>query len=270
MPAVNQSLVPYNPLGRPNYGDGTSYTNSMDACLAIAGQLTGALAVLPNSPAGMSVLVDTGYTLIATGGLIHNQDGASPTVVTLAAPGSNSYYAVIYYDEVSNSCGVTYGAISATPYIILPNNVYQKPLAYILIPSTATSITATMINDLRQMSFSRTLIKQYGSIGANQTVECFGARVVYVNIILTANITLTFQHLAAGAIVNIVFGSTGSFTLKVGITIPSETTITVQGISGAGGTTDLGVAGIAITSGLTICLQSAFFSSSIMQFSITG
>lgn len=270
MPAVNQSLIPYYPLGRPNYGDGTSYTNSMDASLAIGGQLAGALAVVPNSPAGMSVLVDTGFTFISTGGAIHNHNGSSPTVVSLAAPGSNSYYAIIYYNELFDSCGVVYGVSSATPIPILPDNVYQKPLAYIVIPSTATSITATMIKDLREMSFSKTLISQLGTLGTDYTLECFGARVVYIGLIISANISLTLNHLAAGAIVNISLASTGSFTLRVGVLLPSGTAITVQGISTSGSATDLGTTGVAITSGSIICLQSAFFSPSIMQFTVIG
>src|SRR6266403_5729257 len=98
MPQVAQSLYPYNPLGRANYGDGTSYTNSLDGALGIAGHMAGALSVTPVSPASMNIQVDTGYNLFREGstGVI---SGTTTATLLLASPGSLSYWGTVYYDK---------------------------------------------------------------------------------------------------------------------------------------------------------------------------
>jgi hypothetical protein len=229
MPAVNQSLVPYNPLGRPNYGDGTSYTNSIDAALAVAGQTGGSLAVVPNSPAAMNVLVDTGYNIQAEGAGVQLQAGNSPTLVSLVAPGSNSYYATIYYNKLTNACGVIYGTPGASPTPVCTDQVSQIPLALVLIASTATSITATNIKDIR-------LIWTYGvskviTLSGNLSIDCQWATYVDIAATITAASGVTLTNLRQGAHVSFYWlNSTGGIiATSLAATTPSGASIACIG-----------------------------------------
>jgi hypothetical protein len=259
MPAVNQSLVPYNPLGRPNYGDGTSYTNSIDAALAVAGQIGGALAVVPNSPAAMSVLVDAGYNLPQIGGTtpLFLNAGSSPVSVSLAAPGSNSYYATIYWDLSTNAAGVVYGATGTSPTPIMPDNLWQIPLAIVLITSTTTSIAATAIKDIRTC-VGGPLTKNLGTVTTNQTVNCYNATSVKVVVTVNTsfNVVLSLTNLRIGVPVYVRYNNTYSTALGLTIqaTTPSGVSYSVSGFT-VGAASNLSGASVSVTAG-TSCLLS--------------
>ncbi|SRR6266404_1004175 len=233
MPGVAQSLVPYNPLGRPNYGDGTSYTNSIDACLAIAGQTSGCLAVVPSSPAAMSVRVDSGFNIPHIGATdpYFFQSGGTPVTVPVVAPGANSYYACIYWDLQTGTAGVVYGPTSVTPVRTLPDNLWQLPLAFILIASTAVTITAININDARFLSASRALQAALGSISASPTVNCNGADRITINLnnTNTGGMTMFLTNYRIGTPLNIAFSNTSGVTVltKVQASTPSGANIPV-------------------------------------------
>jgi|SRR6267378_1727532 len=274
MPAVNQSLVPYNPLGRPNYGDGTSYTNSVDACLAISGQLAGALAVVPNSPAAMSVLVDIGYTIPRPGQTVPAwlNNGAAPQTVSLAAPGSNSYYATIYWNLLTATAGAIYGAPATSPTPIIPDGSYQVPLAFVLIASTDTTIIASKIVDARFVIPDKPLTASLGLVTTNQIVNCQGASIVHVNMVLNAYVTLTLNNLRYGVPIFITATNVNaaSVVLKLGATTPSGLTYAINGkIAGTNATpTDMAATGATLTTGDVILLIGSIVPGQAIMFAI--
>jgi hypothetical protein len=97
----------------------------------------------------MSVLVDVGYNYSKVGTGIINNGSASPQVVSLVAPGFNSYYATIYWDTVNATAGVSYGVPLITPAPYLPDDITLVPLAFVLIGNGTTSITASNVTDIR-------------------------------------------------------------------------------------------------------------------------
>lgn len=107
------------------------------------------LQVIPATPYALSVSVKPGrYNTGAQAFTL-----ASPTAVALAAPGSNSYYALIYADD-SGAIGVAYGAASGSP--AKPSLGAGLPLAYVLIHSTDTFVTESAITDIRPFLGGRT------------------------------------------------------------------------------------------------------------------
>jgi hypothetical protein len=234
MPAVNQSLVPYNPLGRPNYGDGTSYTNSIDAALAVGGQISGAYAVVPNSPAAMSVLVDGGYNSIVDSLGVYIQAGGPPTAVALVAPGTNSRYSTIYYDKSANTYGVVNGVSGVSPVPICTSTVAQIPLALVLVPSTATSITATMIYDIRNMlsrSIERSII-----LSTTISIDCQWTAAIDVFAQVTAAASIILSNLRDGTRISCHwFNNTGG-VLSIGLqgSQPNGTVYTCLGQTASG------------------------------------
>lgn len=233
MPAVPQSLVPYSPLGRPNYGDGTSYTNSIDACLAVGGQVSGSLAVVPSSPASMSVRVDTGFNVSQIGQAdpVYFNAGGALTSVALVVPGTNSYWACVYWDVSAATAGVVYGPSAVTPVRVYPDSVWQIPLAFVLIANTASTITAVNIYDARQWIANVNKSVNLGTIATNPTVNCNGATNVTIYVVSTnaAGVTIALTNLRYGVPVNIAIGNNSGSALltKVTATTPSGVVIPV-------------------------------------------
>ena len=209
----------------------------------IKAQTVGALCVYPNNPLGLSVLVDTGFTLFevgaAPGSAFVLQNGGSPATVTLAAPPSLSYYATIYWDQTINALGVLYSTVSATPAPLLPVSMYQIPLAVVLIANTTTQITAGLITDARKWwtfghaDFANTA---FGAGGA--TFNLAGATDVWIYIKITASGgTLALQNLRAGQKVSLqVLNSTaGALTMFANFTSPAGVLYNTQQVSRTGG-----------------------------------
>jgi hypothetical protein len=124
---------------------GNVYKGIIDANSAILSPF-GEFYVYPNSPFGMSVLVDDAFNFISPISGLVQQATASPAVVTLVAPtGTNPYLACIYWNSNNNS----YGAPAATPALQLPDYVSQIPLAAVEISPGQTTVTAANMIDLR-------------------------------------------------------------------------------------------------------------------------
>ena len=179
----------------------------------------------------MSVLVDPAFNLPQAGfaaPFLLNA-AASPVAVSLTAPGSNKYYATIYWDVQTQAPGVVYGASGTSPTPILPDKIWQVPLALVLIQSTDTTIQPTAIQDVRYWfdGLPLTLSVTYASAAAaNKTIECNGA--TEVNIFVASwtsgsgTITFTLNNLRVGVNVNIsIYNNSGNtITFKVVGTTP--------------------------------------------------
>lgn len=248
MPVATQSLVPYNQTIFTAV-DGTTYKTQIDADTAIASNVVGMLYVYPNSPAGMSVLVDDAYNIqqVSSTNPILLNGGSSPNVVSVSAPGSNSYYATIFWNFSTSVPGVVFGASGVSPVPVLPDNWIQIPLALVLISSVTTSITAANIQDVRQWAVFKPATVSLGSVGTNQTVNCQYATSVKIVLSISASLSLIMTNLRVGTHVSIsVTNPTGgTLTFKILASAPSATSIPVNGKT-AGTSTgfhDIGTAG---------------------------
>jgi hypothetical protein len=202
----------------------SAYKSGQDVNGAILSNSGGSLYVYPNNPNALSVLVDPAFNIpqmpwvtspgpTQTGLPFTFNGAASPVTVSLTAPGSNSYYATIYWNPNSvtggppnppTGVGVVYGTASATPVPILPDDASFVTLAIVLIASTTTAITNAMIYDVR-LWFPRGPVRSYiPSASTNQAVNCMGATNVVVDITITAAITLTLNNLQVGIPVYII------------------------------------------------------------------
>jgi hypothetical protein len=192
----------------------------------------GALYVYANSPAAMNVKVDVAAVLAQAGfagaPFLLNA-GATPVTVSLAAPGSNKYYGTIYWDVQAQGPGVVYGTASASPSPVLPDMIWQVPIAIVLIQSTDTTIQPTAITDVRYWFDGTPLtlnVSYAAAAAANKTIECNGAS--EINIFHagwtsgSGTITYTLNNLRVGANVNVsVYNNSGStITFKIAATTP--------------------------------------------------
>lgn len=222
-PNTTQSLQPtYFPVQGSLQLLGNLATNS-----SICGQTAGSLCVYPGT--GMVVEVDTGFTLFESGTGVLFQNGGSPVAVTLTAPGSNSYYATIYWDQTANTCGVVYGTSGVSPTPILPNFLTQIPLAVVLIPTGTSTITAAMITDIRKWWQFGHLDHSNASFGAGgDSLNCACATDIWLFEQITAAAgTLTLINLRWGTRINMIwFNNTAAAkTVFLVASTPSGTTL---------------------------------------------
>jgi hypothetical protein len=199
-----------------------AYKFGQDLNGAILSNPFGSLYVYPNNPNAMSVLVDPAFNIPqlpyftppgpGTTEVFTLNGAASPVTVSLTAPGSNSYYATIYWNPNSTTTtpfppsgvGVVYGSASATPVPILPADASFIPLAIVLISSSTVAITSAMIYDVR-LWFRRGPVRSYiPAASTAQTVNCQGATNVVVDITITTSLTLTLTPLQLGIPVYII------------------------------------------------------------------
>ncbi len=253
MPAGNQSLQAFIPTVFTTQS-ATAYKGNIDAISSIVGNPSGCMVVYPQQPATMSVNIDKGFTYLylQTGVVLNN--GAAASTVLLVAPGSNSYYATVYYDMITNTFGAVYGVSGASPTPILPNAVWQMPLAFVLITSTTTSIQATNIIDARNAIWqSAPLVAPVTVTTSTSTQSMFGATSVALNINYNVATTVTLSSLRVGVHVDLVMynSSAGALTFKLAATQPDGTAYgTVQGKTDSTGIyTNLGTTGISLAAG---------------------
>lgn len=218
MPIASPSLVPYNQVAFTST-NGTAYKGNLDAMAAIASNPAGSFYVYPNSPAAMNVLVDTAFNYISAGSGISLNGGAGPQTVTITAPGSQLRYTTVFFDLTNGACGVVNGAIAPGPGPVLPNNIYQIPLACVLVATGATSITAANIRDVRQILTPRPLFAAQTNGG---TIQCSGATSLHVDWTLTiAGQVLTLAGLQYGVTVSIFVTNVGGGTATCAFTASS-------------------------------------------------
>ncbi len=252
----------------------SAYKANLDSNSAIASNPAGSLYVYPNNPVGLSVLVDDGFNLPQTGMTASTlfNGASSPNVVTLVAPGSNSYYGCVYWDLSNSTSGVIYGVTSATPTPVVPDQMWRLPLAQVLLTTGQSTVTAANIFDVRtfggNQAPSTVVSKSLGSVATNQVVNCMGADKIYVNLAITATVGLTLSNLRYGAYVGIFVASTGTFSFIMAATSPSGTAYTtIQAFPSTGAATNL-LTGVALTSAMAAALSTAFHGVSTLQFTM--
>lgn len=268
MPIGNQSLVPYTPTVFTAV-NGTQYKGQIDADTAISGNVSGSFFVYPNSPAGLSVLVDTSFNnpiLAGASGFVANGAGAQITVAVTAPP-NNSWYACVFWDLSTNTAGVINGVAAASPNPIKPLNLNQIELAQVLIATGQTSIIASNIFDVRTWLPAPPLIKALGTVGVSQTVNCNGASKILINLAISASVGVTLTNLRAGSDVDIFVSATGTFTFSLAaFSTNAATYTTIQGINNAGAIVNLASTGVALSTAVAAALHSVFHSVGVLQF----
>jgi hypothetical protein len=222
MPAGKQSLQSYIPSVFTTQS-AVAYKANLDSNSSIVGNPAGMFYVYPTSPASLLVNIDVGFTYMQQGTGLFLNNGGAPTTVALVAPGSNSYYGTIYYDSSAATFGVVYSATGVSPAPILPEIIYQIPLAVVLLTSTTTQIQATNITDVRMVAF--TPFGRTPSLSANTNYNVVGANRVDIALTMTAALTLTLTNLQMGVPVYVrAFNSTGgTLVLKIAATSPAGT-----------------------------------------------
>lgn len=268
MPQGAQSLVPLNSTDFTAV-DGTTYKGNIDAFTAVASQISGPFYVYPSSPASMVVKIDAAYTYFNIGipATINSTTQAS---LTLAAPGSNSRYGTVFWDFTTNAPGVAYSTSAVSPVPILPESLNQIPLAIVLIASTATSLTAANIEDIRGFnSFSGPLSKNIGNFttaaqqitqnvsGANY-ISIFCGRTSTANT-TSSNVILTNYRIGTPIFLRFDNGVAGTITFTLYCISPVGTVLSVQekGFGGSTGAVIIGgtgATGIAVPTGTAITL----------------
>jgi hypothetical protein len=226
MPIGNQSLQSWISTIYTSMVAST-YKANIDSDLSIASNTAGALYVIPNNPAGLSVLVDPAFNLPQIGAAspyLFN-GAASPIPVTLTAPGSNSYYACIYWDLTTNTAGVVYGATGVSPTPVIPDQTWRVPLAQVLLTTGQVTVTASNISDVRSWVPEPPFSSFNTGISATSlTVNCQGAAAVMVFLNFTgAGMTITFSNLRIGVPINLYFenANASTQTIKMAATTPS-------------------------------------------------
>jgi hypothetical protein len=235
----------------------STYKANIDGNSSIASNPAGALYVYPNNPVALNVLVDPAFNvpqLAAADPYVLN-GAASPVTVTLVAPGSNSYYACIFWDIQTAAAGVVYGASAVSPLRVLPDNIRQVPLAFVLLTTGQATVTATNISDVRSLlsvgygAYSVSL----GSVATNQTINADGASSVNVNVVITAAITITINNLRYGCTVTVICTNStgGALVLKFAGTTPSGFSLPFNGkLAGTStGLVNLNATGLSIAAG---------------------
>lgn len=258
MPIGSQSLQDYIAT---QYGSmvASTYKANIDSNSSIVSNPAGSLYVYPNNPAGLSVLVDDGFNvpqLNQTAPWLFN-GASSPNVVSLTAPGSNSYYACIYWNLTTSTTGVIYGTASASPVPVVPDQPYLVPLAFVLIANGASTITASNISDARFWTPDAPLCLTPGALSTSTAVNCQGASSVMISCTITAALTLTLNNLKNAVPVWIAVGNgTGSgFVFKFAGTTPGGVAYAIAGkVAGASG---VGFANY-VTSGITIAANTSY------------
>lgn len=212
----------------------SAYKSNIDGNSSILGNPAGRLYVYPNNPAGMSVLVDPGFNLLAlqgsglNAGPILFNTAASPVAVSLTAPGANSYYATIYWNPLTNVVGVVYGATSSAPFPILPDDASFQVLACVLLNTGMSQVQANNIYDVRNFwSFAPVRYYNAAVSGTVAALNCAGATSVYLDLVMTGTTpTVPLTNLQVGIPVFVVTGSAGaSRTLATPMTTPGGVSI---------------------------------------------
>jgi hypothetical protein len=212
----------------------SAYKADIDANSSIAANVAGSLYVTPNNPAALNVLVDKAFNLQQTGaaGAFLLNGAASPVTVTLVAPGSNSYYATIYWNSLTNAPGVIYGASGVTPTSVLPDDAAFVPLIF----------------DVRDW-MPPVPVRLSGSFSTNQTLNCNGASNVQVYITATASLTINLTNLQLGIPVSL-FLTSGAAAPVLNMTASTPSGV-AYGISTKAGTSGASTPGNFVTTGVT-------------------
>jgi hypothetical protein len=275
MPAGATSLNPW--LGLVNSAlTAAQYKAGIDSDSSIAGNVAGQFSVYPNSPVGLSVLVDTGFdSWSVPSGYEQNAGLSSPALVTLTAPTTNPYWAMIYFDPNTNLCGVVYGVQATTPTPTFPDSWGVWPLALIQLGVGQTTVTASQIRDIRGLRLTQLPWFLELAVSGSTTLNLMGVRKIHIHIVTTANFTLTLNNVSFYTDIDIIAqASTVSKTMFVNAVTPSGVTLlcaagapgwaqTLAGTPTYGGINiTTGGAGVSLGTGgipaASICLRSCW------------
>jgi hypothetical protein len=258
MPVGPQSNIPYAASNWVAMAPGNVYKSAIDVSTSILSPLS-RFYVYQNSPVGMSVLIDVGYNFMLGGSGPVLQPTAAPVSVALVAPGTNPYYATVYWDSVANTFGVVYGAQATSPVPTVPDSWHQEILAFVKLSPGQTSITSSNITDARWMSLMPCHVSQNLTVTSNTTVNLLGAKKLSLFLTTNANMTLTLANLRYHTDIDLFLQNTSGANkvVKIAATTPSGVVIkvtasypiwaqTIGGISGYGAV-DLGIAGAGAT-----------------------
>jgi hypothetical protein len=253
VPAGNQSTQSFQ--ATVNTTDlGSTYKAKIDADTSILGNPAGSFYVYPQSL--LTVNIDgQGYTFMQSGQtnpVVIGGNG-SQTLLTLAAPGSNSYYACVYWNTSTSAAGVIYSPTASSPSPILPDDAALIPLAFILLTNGQSTISASNISDARSLIPAEPVKYNNTSLGANQTVNCNGASRVIIDIVITTSLTLTLTNLQVGIPVEIyIAATTGTPTIKIAGSTPSGAAVSmISKVAGASTAFNVNLTTTGITFGST-------------------
>jgi hypothetical protein len=247
MPVFGQSNNPYTAQPFSTYSVGNQYKGQIDANAAVAAPLSGLFFVYQNSPTGMSVLVDDAYNYYYSGGFVE-QPSASAASVALTAPTVNPYIACIYWDSITNTFGVTYGAQALSPTPQMPDWITQKPLALVTIPVGASAITSAMIVDHRSgfLLQSKRNFSVTASSGASIDISSCPDAEVFVTVPASGNtLTVTCRYLqkillalqkptSGNDNLSFLFQTPSGVTVPAFVAIPAWAQTATAGSSGLG------------------------------------
>jgi hypothetical protein len=235
----------------------STYKANIDGNSSIASNPAGALYVYPNNPVALNVLVDPAFNvpqLAAADPYVLN-GAASPITVTLVAPGSNSYYACIFWDIQTATAGVVYGASAVSPLRVLPDLIRQVPIAFVLLTTGQATVTAANISDARSLLSVGygALTSTLGSVSTAQSVNCDGASSVNITLTITAAIILTLTNLRYGCEVAVICSNStgGALVLKFAGSTPSGFSLPFNGkaAGAAAGIINLNATGFSLAAG---------------------
>lgn len=270
MPIASQSLSNYTAIPF-TATDGTTYKASLDAINSISSNTSGSLFVYPNTPVGLSVLVDDGFNMPQTGQTspVMLNGASSPNVVTVVAPGSNSYYGCVYWDRLTSSAGIIYGAAAASPVPILPLAIWQVPLAFVLLTTGQTTVVASNIFDVRTWQ-TGVLPKAFGTVGTNQVLNCNNASTVFINLTISASIVLSLTNLRAGSNVGVLITSSGTFTFFMNAFQTNGVIYSnIIGVSTSNGTfVNLSTTGIPVTTSAAATIVTTYHNLGVLEASV--
>jgi len=177
-----------------NYGNGVIYGYANE------------LAVSPNSPADMTVLIGTGKAQLADGTVL---EITTQQQLTLTAPTTDNRYDIIVINSTNPNGAVIQGTESANPVPPdLPENTVL--LATILLTPTTTSISSSDIRDCR--IFMSTIVAERIKASAVRTSAIADGAVTTAKI---ANDAVDATKIASGAVGNAELASGAVDSTKI-------------------------------------------------------
>jgi hypothetical protein len=142
--------------------------------------------------------------------------------------------ATIYYDLTTGTLGAIYGVSGVSPVPVLPDSIWQIPLALVYLTSGQTTVVATNISDVRSWLPGSQLKKNLGTISVSPTINCNGAASVNIQATISASLNITLTNLRQGVPVQIWIASSGSFGVTLTATTPGGVSYTVTAVASSG------------------------------------
>lgn len=136
---------------QPNYNTqtGTDYPLTIDGDFSVNARIAAQFAPHEQASPNMTVRVDAGHIYNALTNTLTEVSGQNTGTIT--APVGNPRYDIVYIDRISGSVGVATGTPAASPaYPAIPAG--KVPVAAVLLQTSSTTITNSMITDIRDLN----------------------------------------------------------------------------------------------------------------------